>query len=1628
MDRYMVAGLYDKIVDSLTGRQDYFNSSEIAVIIKHIEKPCFFRSVSRITENHDFSCQRVLELSLDILNELAGGRTPEDWLENIYQYVLAKPFPHAANPDRNIPEAAYNAYLTILREVCEFQKLSDDGTWQSRYPLTFLSPDQIRKLENPSEYMQFVRAFVNEYIYEMMKLNQELHGHNTLDHVCGVHYLSMFIALQLQDYGIPVDLGRVSGAAAGHDIGKFGCKGSELKRVPYLHYYYTDQWFRKHHMMYIRNIALNHSTWDLEIENLPLESLLIIYSDFRVKKDHQGNMRMFDLDKSFDIVLQKLDNLDQTKVKRYSRVFAKLKDFEDYLLQLGIKVNPGQREEPPSPPAATKNRYSLMHGKDIVQSYKYLAINHNINLMYRLRDEASLNAILETARSQKYWKNLREYLRIFEEYSTHLTQKQKLITIRFLYENLIHPEDDIRRHCSELIGTLIATFDEDYRKEVPEDMGLQAPDITSFQLFERYVEAFLSPDHKIIPTHRVWIGNCLGIMISSLFDSCKKKTMHRYARILAEYCKQSLMTDDSHMMLYLLKTVKYIPITCDEGVMDELLAFITKMAAHIDEGLRLPALDAVSAVLSQLDRHCASLKGIEALLCERIEYSPLPAENFLKYKIASALNLSSNAVEKYHSFTIKDIGKTSEIYLSNLKTAADSTAKKIQVELLLTHALNADSMNSLYTAMHFCNLIKVSSVEDVRITAGKALVALIPRLSLEQRNDIAIELLRALEIEGSQFTKYIPYYLGQIILFLRPVELDEILDDLGQKIKGSGPQINSLLLKTLGVALSYYPGYKDRFPDNGTSFNTRMIKMLGILLNGLVSYDHETRQTAFSVLGKDLFGSKYLSLEDKKQLFTLTAKKMLTLLPDAMDNELMFLSNASGLCRIYSFISDYIFSNGEIELKYPSKVAFFPGTFDPFSSGHKEIAREIAALGFEVYLAIDEFSWSKRTQPHIIRRNIINMSVADQLSIFLYPEDMPVNIANADDLDSLRRSFPRSSVYIVVGSDVVLNASGYRDKNTGNSVHSFPHIIFDRRSALSSPGDDARLDDGIEKIGKEVVRLSLPPQYEDISSTQIRDYIDQDRDISMLVDPLAQKYIYANGLYRREPQYKTLIKPTAFETEVQHQPTAELLEQLSRQFFGPCERAAQSLKGLLQKLNPRLILLRDLDRGGKVIGFSAFHWVRLNMLFGEFKDNTVSEYIRERAVGRILVMDGIFVERNVQVYNIEQILLTETLSYCLAKDYSFAVFRNTVDGYSSPSLYDLLELHGFERFNAGQRSSTVYTVNMSRPCTLYLDGDNTIKEPYRSSALVKRAIEKARKKLQRALTMLYPGNLVLSFDMDMLHQTLIRKIKHQNQSMVSDDSNGSTREAMCVPFGILLNNQIVPNTVTKSLHTEKLFAPDMRSFSIGPFPYYLNLNEQVRILSSFGRPVILVDDLLHKGYRIKALDPIFKREGLEIRKIIVGLLSARGKELMDIQRRSVDSAYFIPRLKAWFHESLMYPFIGGDTLWRGDYPQWNLIPSVNLILPYTSPTFISDVPNSSLYNLSQTCLENAFEIMTALEEEYQILHERSLTLDRLGEVVKPARCPDHGNNIYYDLNLSPSLYLLNDLELLRRLENTIIKQ
>lgn len=1593
----------------------------------HIEGHDFTSNLYKILENKDYSCNAVYFLLEDILKDLWGEKTPEEPLKYIYQFVLSLSFPNSVeiSLDNQLSGGCY-VYLKTLRIISHYEKVLHVNSFQSTYPLHLISPEEENSLMNVTEYRSFVISFNKQFIYEMMKLNYEIIGHNTLDHVCGVHFLAVFIAKQLLNKGIHLDLGRVSGAAAGHDIGKYGCRSSESKRVAYLHYYYTDQWFKNNNIPYIGHIALNHSVWDLELENLSIESLILIYCDFRVKniQDQQNKqqMQITNLTSSFDVILNKLDNVDEAKERRYKGVYIKLKDFEDFLVNIGINVDPHSPFQ--NDLENEKIFYPLLHGKAIADHLNYTAIHHNIHLMYKFRDETSLNEIVEIARAQKDPKILREYLDIFQEYSTYLTQKQKIIAVRFLYEKLVHPEEDIRKQSAQIIGSLIAVFDEGYRKEIPTGLTLAPPEITSIELVDKYIKLFMYPDHKIIPLHRRWIRYSMSTFIFSLFNSCEENLIEDYKKIIISYYDSDI-DHETDIRIVLMENLKHLPLNTEFPYFETIVKYLLDALKDTNDDIRISALDTLNFLTKYVSKESEIYNLIHSLLSE-IDMSSIPAENYLYLKIANALSMESEIHEKACSFYIEDINKASEMFLNNLKTETNWVTKKFHVELLLDYAIENDVIDKLYVALHFCNLLKVSAVENVRSEAGEALVKVFPYLPIEQRNDIAIELLRTLEIEGAQFTKYIPNYLGQIIVFLKPLELDEIIDDLIEKIKHANTQINSLLLKTIGVFISSYSKYREIFKEDDEKYNKRLSTMLGILLNGLVHDNLQIKQVSFSVIGKDIFGTTSLTLQEKYDIFQLIAKKVLTLLTEVEENELLFLTNSAGLNHIYRFISDYRFLHGEIQLKITDKVAFFPGSFDPFTLGHKEIARAIRNLGFEVYLAVDEFSWSKRMQPNLIRKNIMNMSIADEMDIYVYPEDFPVNLTNTSDLNNLRNNFHQSEVYIVVGSDVILNASAYKGLQSKNTVTDFAHIIFERRSDDYDNEKVANLEQALENIKQPIIKLNLPPQYEDISSTQIRNYIDENRDISKLIDPLSQKYVYNNNLYRKEPQYKSLLQTISYDIEVRDHFNYELINNIASLFHKNYNEAFKNIEAISQKPNANIILLRDVRDNGKILGYSIFHWIPSDSIYQEFKDSNISQCIREDYTGRIILLDGIFLCQDADVDHLYQVVLTETLAYWIKNDYGYGIFTNKIEKHIPHKLYNILKFHGFQELSCSRGNDSVLAVNMTNPCSLYLDVQTIIKEPFRSNENVKAVISKTRKRLQEALTKLYPGHLVISFDRDIVEETLVKKICRENEVPPVQLNPRRLGPSMCVPFGNILNRAIVPNTVTKTLHTEKMFAPDMNRFTIGPFPYYLDLVKQIRMIHSFDRPVILVDDLLNKGYRIKALDPILKSENIHVKKIIVGMLSGRGKELMEIQNREVDSAYFVPKLRLWFNEALLYPFIGGDTLWRGVFPKKNLIPSVNLILPYTSPSFIKGVTEDSIYDLSLICIENALDILKVLEITYQKVNERKLTLSLLGEVFLYPRCPDQGKNVSYDFNINPSTHLEKDLELLKRLEYSFI--
>ena len=410
-------------------------------------------------------------------------------------------------------------------------------------------------------------------------------------------------------------------------------------------------------------------------------------------------------------------------------------------------------------------------------------------------------------------------------------------------------------------------------------------------------------------------------------------------------------------------------------------------------------------------------------------------------------------------------------------------------------------------------------------------------------------------------------------------------------------------------------------------------------------------------------------------------------------------------------------------------------------------------------------------------------------------------------------------------------------------------------------------------------------------------------------------------------------------------------------------------------------------------------------------------------MGRIIVIDSIVKKKNCEIKNLEQIMMTETLANALSRDYTYCVYKESIRHQISKEVIEILTNQGFVNISSAKTNEMVYAVNMSSPCTVNLDIHSMFKDPYKHMPEVVQVMNRTRLRLQKALTELYPGNLVLNFDRAMIYETLIKKVCDENNMPTTPLVPKQVGEAMCVPFGAIFKRWILPNTVTKTLHAEKYFSTDLTEHRIMEYPFYLDIANQIKMIKSFNRPVILVDDLLNKGYRIKALQPHFRNEDVNIQKFIVGIMSGSGKEIAERMNINVDAAYFIPKIKVWFYESKLYPFIDGDAIWRGNIPESNLINSVNLILPYSSANYIVGASKTAVYNLSEVALLNAIDIMSAVELAYESQNDRLVTIDRLGEVLNTPRYPDKGKNIFYSNNIRPSEYLWDDLEQLRKLKS-----
>ena len=295
--------------------------------------------ISGLAEKGDFSAGSLAE-SLKPLMERWAEEPEEGWLEFICNEVKSAMYPE--NFTSRSTEGRGKArffFMENYRAMLKYERKTGGTSPVSH--IDFLPAREVKECITFKEYEKLRAFWKQEYIFEFMRINREITPFNTIGHIAGVHYVAVFIGNQLRGTDVPIDMALLSGAAAGHDLGKFGCSPAEAARTPYLHYYYTDELLKRKGMPMISHIASNHSTWDLELENLSVESLILIYADFRVKSSREEGeeiVHFYTLEEAFDVILGQADNVDMAKRHRYEKVHQ-TENFEDYLGDIGVPTD-----------------------------------------------------------------------------------------------------------------------------------------------------------------------------------------------------------------------------------------------------------------------------------------------------------------------------------------------------------------------------------------------------------------------------------------------------------------------------------------------------------------------------------------------------------------------------------------------------------------------------------------------------------------------------------------------------------------------------------------------------------------------------------------------------------------------------------------------------------------------------------------------------------------------------------------------------------------------------------------------------------------------------------------------------------------------------------------------------------------------------------------------------------------------------------------------------------------------------------------------------------------------------------------------------------------------------------------
>lgn len=200
-----------------------------------------------------------------------------------------------------------------------------------------------------------------------------------------------------------------------------------------------------------------------------------------------------------------------------------------------------------------------------------------------------------------------------------------------------------------------------------------------------------------------------------------------------------------------------------------------------------------------------------------------------------------------------------------------------------------------------------------------------------------------------------------------------------------------------------------------------------------------------------------------------------------------------------------------------SRIGILGGTFNPIHNGHILLGEYCCkSLSLDKIMLIPTYTPPHKSNKELVceehRLNMCNISTHN-LNNFTV-SDIEIQRKGKSytyqTLTQLKESYPFDEFYLIMGADMFLTLHQWK----------CPEIIFEKATIVAVPRNEADMDilnsyysDVIKKLGAKAVILEEPVLQ--VSSTYIRDNIENYNIIKPLLDKDVYEYIVENNLYRK---------------------------------------------------------------------------------------------------------------------------------------------------------------------------------------------------------------------------------------------------------------------------------------------------------------------------------------------------------------------------------------------------------------------------------------------------------------------------------------------------------------------------------